>query len=142
MQKILGEFWGGRVGIGLLILRLVFGAGLMLHGWGKIQNPFHWMDKPGAPSAIPGFMQALAALGEFGGGAGIFFGFLTPLSCLGVLCVMFGAWFFRHRGDPWVNPGGSSFELASLYFTITLTLLLAGPGRFSLDALVWNRKKR
>lgn len=142
MQKFFSRFLDGPPALGLLILRLVFGAGLMMHGWPKIQAPFNWMDKPGAPSSTPGVVQALAALGEFGGGAGILFGFLTPLACLGVLCFMFGAWWTVHRSDPWIAPGKPSSELASLYFTVALALILTGPGAYALDALIWGRKKR
>jgi putative oxidoreductase len=138
MQKFFGNYIDGAPALGILIARVVFGAGLMMHGWGKIQAPFSW-NKSGD---VPGVLQALAALGEFGGGAGILLGFLTPLSCLGVLGTMFGAWWISHRGDPWINPGSRSFELASLYFAFALALIFTGPGRLALDALIWNRKKR
>ena len=29
--------------VGLLLMRLIAGFGFILHGWGKIQNPFGWM---------------------------------------------------------------------------------------------------
>lgn len=143
MQKLFGSFIDGRVGLGLLVLRVVFGSALMLHGWSKIQTPFSWMDRPGAPSPVPGALQALAALGEFGGGAGILLGFLTPIACLGVLCTMFGAWWIVHRGDPWVDTKApKTFELASVYLTLAFSLLLAGPGAYAVDALIWGKKKR
>jgi putative oxidoreductase len=138
MQKFFGNYVNGTPALGLLILRVVLGVGLMLHGWSKIQKPFGWMGDSG----VHGALQALAALAEFGGGAALVFGFLTPLACLGVLCMMSGAWWLQHRGDPWINPGGKSFELTSLYFTAALALLFTGPGRFSVDALIWGRKKR
>ncbi len=142
MDRLFGRFIEGRAALGLLVLRVVFGSALLIHGWSKIHAPFNWMDKPNAPSSIPGFMQALAALGEFGGGAGILFGFLTPIACIGVICTMFGAWWIVHRGAPWIAPGKPSFESASLYFTVALVLFLTGPGRISLDAMIWGRKNR
>ncbi|RYG40832.1 DoxX family membrane protein, partial [bacterium] len=54
----------GLGSLGLLVIRLVFGYGILLHGLPKIQNPFHWGDKMG----LPAFLQLLAALAEFGGG--------------------------------------------------------------------------
>jgi len=132
---------GGRGAIGLLALRIVVGLAFLHHGWGKIQTPFSWMP-PEAP--VPGFMQALAAVSEFfGGGLGFLFGFLTPLSCLGVLCTMSVALQFHiGRGDPFVGTGGPAYELAAVYWTVALMLLLIGPGRFSLDAAIFGRERR
>ena len=143
MQKFYGRFLEGAPAIGLLIFRIVIGAALMIHGWSKIQHPFNWMNQPGKPpSPIPGPLQALAALGEFGGGAGILFGCLTPLACLGVICTMLGAYFIVHRGAPWITPAGKSFELASLYGIMALLLAFTGPGVFSLDAFLFGKKKK
>ena len=60
---------------------------MTMHGWSKIQNPFGWMQ--GAP--VPGFLQALAALSEFGGGLALIVGLLTPFACLGIMSTMFVA---------------------------------------------------
>lgn len=134
-----GEFVDGRAAIGLLLMRLVFGSAMMFHGWPKILNAFHWMDKN--PNPPPSIVQALAALGEFGGGAALLLGCLTPLGAIGVIGTMLGAFFLVHRNDPWINPGGKSWELASLYFIVALALLVAGPGRFSLDYMIFGRSR-
>lgn len=130
-----------RVSFGLLILRLVAGLAFMYHGYGKIQKPFSWA---GADSGIPGILQALAALSEFGGGLAWMLGLLTPLASFGLLCTMAGAVRLHALvlGDPFVStgPGGSSYELASVYLSIAILLLVAGPGRFSLDRIVFGEK--
>jgi len=140
MQRFFSNFIDGPAAVGLLVMRFVLGMGMMAHGWSKIQKPFEWMG----PDGPPGFLQALGALGEFGGGLAILLGLLTPLGALGVLCTMIGAWYFAHRDLPWLstNPKVKTFEYAALYGALALTLLLTGPGRFSLDALIWGRKKR
>jgi uncharacterized membrane protein YphA (DoxX/SURF4 family) len=47
-----------------------------------------------------------------------------------------------HAAHPWVGaPGQPAKESALGYFAFALTLLLAGPGRLSLDALVFGRKR-
>jgi putative oxidoreductase len=123
----------------LLLLRLVAGVAFMIHGWGKIQNPFGWMG-PDAP--VPGFLQGLAALSEFGGGLAWILGLLTPLASFGLLCTMSVAVYFHAivRGDPFVSKGeGGAYELAAIYFCIALLLMLGGPGRFSLDRLIFGR---
>lgn len=129
----------GKTSLGLLILRVIAGAALMLHGWPKIQNAFGWMG-PEAP--VPGLLQALAALAEFGGGLALIVGLLTPLAALGVACTMAVAIGMVHvsAGHPFVAAkGGPSWELAAVYLGIALLLLFAGPGRLSLDRVLFGR---
>lgn len=136
MRKVLyHEIQDGRVSTGLLLLRLVAGTAFMMHGWGKIGSPMGWMG-PDAP--IHGVFQALAAIAEFGGGLAWILGLLTPLVSLGILCTMaVAATTHVMKGDPFM--GG--YELATVYFTVALLLLLAGPGRYSLDALFFRSRE-
>ena len=112
----------------------------MFHGYGKIQNPFGWM---GPNAGVPGIFQALAALSEFGGGLAWILGLLTPLASFGLACTMSVA-VWTHAvvlHDPFVSPtGGRSFELALVYLCVAILLLLAGPGRFSLDRALFGAK--
>ena len=121
-------------------MRLVAGFAFMHHGYGKIQNPLGWMG-PTAP--VPGFFQALAALSEFGGGLAWILGLLTPLASFGLMCTMAVA-VWTHAGvmgDPFVSmTGGRAYELAAVYLSIALLLLLAGPGRFSADRAAFGEK--
>ncbi|MBN8555202.1 MAG: DoxX family protein [Deltaproteobacteria bacterium] len=125
----------------LLIVRVIVGYAFIMHGWGKIQAATHWM---GPDSPVPGFLQFLAALSEFGGGIALIVGLLTRLAALGLLCTMSVAVFMHAyiMGDPFVamGPGGRSFELALIYLIISLLLLISGPGRFSLDRKVFGSK--
>jgi putative oxidoreductase len=124
--------------LSLLLIRVVGGVAFMLHGWGKIQNPFGWM---GPDSFAPGIFQALAALSEFGGGLAWIIGLLTPLASLGIASTMAVAVYFHAvmRGDPFVSSGGGpSFELAAIYFSIAVLLFAIGPGRLSLDRTIFG----
>ena len=131
---------GGAAGLGLLIVRLVFGFAMMLHGYPKIQNPFHWADRMG----IPGPLQALAALAEAGGGLAIALGLLTPLAALGWIATMGVAIFqLAKMGAKFVvNPPaeGPALEPAAGYLAVAILLLLVGPGKFSFDALLFGGK--
>jgi putative oxidoreductase len=169
LYRIFGPFVPGRGAAGLLIVRLVFGLGIMLHGWQKIQSPggpTGWMnpppesasdgprdaakpeskapDKPKGPRPhVPAVFQGLATVAEFSGGLGIILGLLTPLSALGLICTMSVAIFMVHvpsgHGFVAAGPGQSSFEPAASYLAVALMLLLTGPGAWSLDAFLVDR---
>jgi putative oxidoreductase len=73
-----------RVSAGLLVIRLVAGLAFVLHGYGKIiKGPFVWMGPD-----MPGILQALAVVAEFGGGLAWMLGLLTPLASFGLACTM------------------------------------------------------
>jgi putative oxidoreductase len=128
--------------VGLLVLRAVVGAAFMFHGWPKIQQPMAWM---GPEATMPGALQLLAAVAEFGGGAALIIGLLTRLAALGLTVTMAVAASTVHiaAGHPFVGrPGEPSYELAAVYFACSLLFLLTGPGRFSLDRLLFGRTSR
>ena len=125
----------------LFLLRLIVGTAFVFHGWGMIQNPFHWM---GPQASIPGFFQFLAAISEFGGGIAWVLGLLTPIASLGILCTMAVAVHMHLivRHDPFVNPtGGMSYEPALVYLGIAILILALGPGKFSLDNKIFGKRK-
>lgn len=122
-----------RASAGLLLLRLFAGVALMTHGWKKIQDPFHWMDKAASPA--PAVFQMLAAIAEFFGGLGLAVGALTVVAGFGVFCTMVVA-INTHvgKGDPF-----GKWELPALYACVAVLLMAAGPGRFSIDSLLARR---
>ncbi len=144
-MKIVDRLWpgfaGGSAAVGLLVLRLVAGSAMMLHGWPKIQNAFSWMG-PEAP--VPGALQALAALAEFGGGLCWLLGLFTPVASCLIAGDMAYAITMVHlkQGHPFVawKPGGPSYEPALGYLAIALAILLVGPGKLALDALIFGRR--
>jgi putative oxidoreductase len=144
MHRIFPPFGLGVGALGLLVLRIVTGAAFIMHGWGKIQNPFHWMD--GMPDAPPGVLQGLAALAEFGGGIALILGLLTPLAAFLIACTMVVALAKVHlpAGDPFVSldPQKHPFEPAAGYLAQMIMFLLVGPGNLSADACLFGRKKQ
>ncbi len=138
LRRSYGDFLHGRPAIGLLIFRVVTGLALMIHGYPKMQKPMSWM---GPEAAVPGFMQFLAAIAEFGGGLALVLGFLTPLACLGIVFVMLGALLLVHipAGHKWIGGGGGSMEPAIGYMTAAILLFFTGPGSISLDRRIFGK---
>jgi putative oxidoreductase len=114
------------------------GTAFVFHGWPKIQHPFDWM---GAEASVPAVLQVLAAVAEFGGGMALIVGLLTRLASLGILATMAVAIGMVHLpgGDPFIGkPGGHSYELAAVYLACAIVFLILGPGRYSLDGLLFR----
>lgn len=130
-----------RTSAALLLLRFVFGSVMAMHGLGKIKNPLHWMDKAARPA--PSILQAAAAVSEFFGGIAIAIGLLTPAAAFGIICTMAVAIYsHKSKGDGIMpTPGRGTYELALVHLTAVLTTLVAGPGKFSIDALLFRKKR-
>jgi putative oxidoreductase len=141
MRRFFPTFIFGWGAAALLLLRIVMGAAFILHGWAKIQNPSGWINAMGV-EGVPAFLQVLAALAEFGGGIALILGLLTPLAALGIVCQMLAALFLVHfpMGHSFVATGGPSYELPLVYLVLAVLLLLLGPGRWSLDWLLFGRR--
>ena len=95
-------------------------------------------------NAAPG-NDVLAAISEFGGGLAWIAGLLTPLASFGIACTMVVAVRLHAvvMGDPFVSQtGGRAYELGALFLSIAVLLLLAGPGRFSLDGLLFGENEK
>lgn len=137
MKKIFANYTqDSRTSIALLVMRLVLGTGMTIHGWPKIQNPTAW-----AGDGFPAFLQLLAAVSEFGGGLAMVFGALAVLGSFGVFCTMAMATYTHAivKGDPFVGREGS-YELAAIYLTFALLIMLVGPGRYSVDQYLFKTK--
>ncbi len=126
---------GQRADLALLALRLVVGVAFVIHGFPKIQHPTTWGAKV-VPDA-PGWLLALAAFAEFGGGIALAAGLATPLFAGLIACNMLVAIFvvLVPHGAPFVSasPKSPSFELPLLYLVASVALILLGPGGYSID---------
>jgi putative oxidoreductase len=136
MKKLFANYTkDSRISFALLLMRLVLGVAMALHGWPKIQNPTAW-----AGDGIPAFFQFLAAISEFGGGIAWALGALAVLGSFGLFCTMAMATYTHAvvKGDPFVGHNGS-YELASIYLVFALLIMIAGPGRFSVDQYLFKK---
>ena len=80
---------------------------------------------------MPDVFAWAGALSEFLGGVLIALGLGTRIAASFVFSTMAVAAFIRHASDPFDVK-----ELALLYGTVAMAIVLIGPGRFSLDHLI------
>ena len=69
-------------------------------------------------------------IGEFFGGIGLVFGFLTRFSAASLIVVMLGAIATVHYKNGLFLPGGFEFNLALI--GLLLPILIAGPGKYAV----------
>ena len=140
MRRFYAEFLGGGRGLGLLVLRVVAGSAMAWHGWAKIHD--QGMTSWGNGMGIPGPLQACAALAEFGGGVCWVLGALMPVASFFLIITMGVATYFMaiKFSNPFVGgPGTPSYEAASGYLAIAILFFVVGPGRLSIDALLFGK---
>lgn len=127
--------------IGLLVLRLGF-AGFMVvgHGWAKLSSFGALSDKFPDPLGIGSFNSLMGAVSsEFFAGLLVMVGLATRVAVLPMIFSMAVAVLFVHTHDPVFLPANPAKEPALVYLLAFVALLLTGPGRFSLDEVLWRR---
>jgi putative oxidoreductase len=120
---------------GLLLLRLAIGGMMIHHGQEKLADPATFATNYVVPLHLPFplFFAHVAGLSEVLGSWCVILGFLTPLGALALTSTMAVA------GYSHILTSGFNIyvlELVVLYLGGSLGILLIGPGRFSLDALL------
>jgi putative oxidoreductase len=114
-----------------LILRLILGLLMIVHGWPKIKNikgTTEWMSSSGFKPGI--FWAVVSALVEFIGGIFLVFGFLTQIIAL-LLTIQFLIIIIWRMKNHQTLVG--ELELDLLIFASSIVLFLNGAGTLSLD---------
>jgi len=134
--------------IAALILRLAAGAIFLPHGWSKIAGEggaASFAADMAANYGIPTFLGYLAAWSELVGAALLIVGLLTRLDALLLAGTMFVATFIVQLPEALyeVPPDAiksfvvlRAIELPLAMFAACAAIVLIGPGRVSLDALL------
>lgn len=125
--------------LGLLVLRL--GAGGLLLGAHGLSKALRFSERlPAFADPIglgPQASFVLVVFAEVVCTSLVILGLRTRLATVPILIFLSVAAFVQHLHDPWGKK-----ELPLLYMVPFLALLLAGGGRFSLDALLRGRTRR
>lgn len=130
-----------RLDAGLALLRLITGIVFVAHGAQKlfvfgldgVTGAFTQMGVPMAAVAAPA-----VALVEVFGGLALISGLLTRLASVGLVITMLGALFLVHLPAGFFLPNGYEFVLTLA--AAAATLVMTGPGRYSLDAALAARR--
>lgn len=131
-----------QIDTALLIIRLVTGVTMFLHGWQKLTNAgfggvgdmFAGMDVPLAAVAGPATM-----LLELVGGVLLLLGLGTRIVGGLFALVMLGALFIVHLEAGFYAADGG-YELVLLLAAVSAALAVSGPGAWSADAVVAGRR--
>jgi putative oxidoreductase len=116
--------------LGLLAIRLLSGGMMLTHGIPKFdrlfgEGPVKFADPFGLG---PEISLGMVLFAEVGCSLLVMLGFKTRWATLPLLFTMLMAAFYAHGNDPF-----SDKELSLLFFTLFLSVLISGGGRFSLD---------
>jgi putative oxidoreductase len=120
------------VDVSLLILRIAAGVIFAAHGSQKLFGAF---GGPGLAKTVEmlggGVLPYLVIVGEFFGGLGLIFGFLSRFSAASLIVIMIGAIAKVHGPKGFfLSDGGFEYNVALI--GLLLPILLCGPGRFSI----------
>jgi len=120
----------------LLAFRITVAILIMAHGWQKIQNYSYLSGVFPDPIGLGSQISLLLALSaEFAGGLFVAAGLLTRLSLIPLTFTMIIAFFVTHAADTFQVK-----ELAFVYLIIFIVLFLFGPGKYSVDNLLFKVK--
>ena len=125
------------VDFSLLIIRLAVGVIFIAHGSQKLFGAF---DGKGLAATVEmmggGVIPYLVTIGEFFGGIGLVFGFLSRFSALAITVIMIGAIVKVHAPNGFflshVDPKQNGYEYNIALIGLLLPILICGPGRFSI----------
>ena len=129
------------VDISLLILRAVVGVIFMAHGAQKMFGAFEGMGLEKTVGMLGSPLGYLVAVGEFFGGVGILFGFLSRFSAAANIVIMIGAIVKVHGANGFfLDKHGFEYNLALI--GLLLPILLCGPGSYSMGQFFLPKSSR
>jgi putative oxidoreductase len=122
---------------GLLAVRILSGGMMLTHGLPKFdrlfgEGPVKFADPFGLG---PEISLVLVLFAEVGCAILVMIGFKTRWATIPLMITMLVAAFYAHGSDPF-----SDKELSLTFFSLFLSILISGGGRFSLDGWIGKSK--
>jgi putative oxidoreductase len=118
----------------LLLLRLVLGVLILLHGISKLPPPPAFIVNALGQAGLPSVIAYGVYLGEIVGPVLIIIGVWTRVGALLIAANMIVALLIAHTGDLFHlgKQGGYALELQAMYLFTAVALALTGAGRYSV----------
>jgi putative oxidoreductase len=119
-----------------LLLRVVVGASLVMHGYPKLRNPqatLKWTGDLGVPAAATVAVIML----EFFGGIALILGFIVPIVAFFIALEMIGNIALKKtkmKAPYLIGENAAAYETDALYILLAVTMIVLGAGVFSLSA--------
>ena len=127
---------------GLLLLRIGLGVMFLIYGFPKITGGVEFWTKLGAVMNLlgigffPAFWGFMSAATEFFGGALLLLGLLMRPACL-LLVINLSVAVVMHLHS---NGGFMAASHAIDLIIVFASLVLIGPGKYSLDEKIWGQR--
>ena len=119
------------VDLALLLLRIAC-AFMLLHGWGKFTDFSDGVaDWPDPFHVGPAASKGLTVFAELFCTIFVVIGLFTRFALIPLIICMLVIIFIVHSGDPFGDK-----ESAYIYLLMYLSVLLAGPGKYSVDRML------
>ena len=120
---------------GKLVLRIVLGALILLHGIAKLRNGLGPIEGMVVGYGLPGFFAYGALVGEVLAPLMLLFGFYARIGAVIVVINMLFAFGLAHMGQlGQLNAqGGWALELQGMFLFTAVAITLLGPGRYAIN---------
>jgi putative oxidoreductase len=121
--------------LGRLLLRLILGVCIFLHGVAKLQGGIDGIVQAVTAPHLPAFVAYGVYVGELAAPVLVLVGFYSRIGAALIAINMLFAIWLVHAAEIFKmgEHGGWALEMQGMYLVTAIALVLLGPGRFSVN---------